>query len=462
MDSESKNMKSRMKGIPNWMVALVDICLVNLSFYLAFTLRFTGQVPDFNIEPFTRMIPWLSILTVTLFGALGLYAPQRNGFMPVIRAVITAAVALTLFGVAIAFWTRGFAFPRTVFAITPPLLLLLLLGWRVLHWRLELWIHGQKKLLVIGYPEEVRQALDKILLLPRGMFEVMKVLDPGNESELSGWLSSVDAVMITGSLNMELKNRVIRESFSRGVEIFVVPDLYEIILTRASLTQVHDTPVVECRDMQLSFYQSFSKRVIDLTIAVILVIFTWPLMLAAAAAIRLTSPGPVLYSQERVGCNGRKFVLYKFRTMVDNAEEISGPVFATEDDDRVTPVGKFMRTTRLDELPQLFNVLKGDLSVVGPRPERPFFVEQFSRNIPEYNLRHLVKPGITGMAQVAGHYATDTRDKLRYDLHYISDYSLLLDLKLLLLTAPTVFNREASRGVRLAKEKKKISPETQS
>ncbi len=461
MNDDNKHLITKMKGIPTWMVAAVDICLVNLSFYLAFTLRFTGQVPDFNIEPFTQMVPWLSILTVILFGALGLYSRQRNGFTPVLRTVITAAAVLTLSGIAIAFWTRGFAFPRTVFAITPLLLLLLLLGWRILHWRLDLWIHGQKKLLVIGHPEEVRQTLDKILMLPRGMFEVVKVLDPAMEQGFSEWLSDVEAVMITGSMNMELKNRVIRESFSRGVEVFVVPDLYEIILTRAYLTQVHDTPVIECRDMQLSFLQAFTKRMVDLLIATVITLVTWPLLVGAYIVVRFSSPGPVVYSQERVGYDGRIFTLYKFRTMVHNAEEKSGPVFATEDDDRVTPVGRFLRAARLDELPQLVNVLKGDLSIVGPRPERPFFVEQFSRDIPEYYLRQLVKPGITGMAQVAGHYATDTRDKLRFDLFYISDYSLFLDLKILLLTIPTLFNRAASRGVKPGEKKQMVNPDVQ-
>jgi lipopolysaccharide/colanic/teichoic acid biosynthesis glycosyltransferase len=133
--------------------------------------------------------------------------------------------------------------------------------------------------------------------------------------------------------------------------------------------------------------------------------------------------------------------------MIAEAEDESGPVFATEEDDRVTAVGRFLRKTRLDELPQLFNVLRGDLSIVGPRPERPFFVKQFSEQMPDYELRHLVKPGITGLAQVAGYYATNTHDKLRYDLYYVTDYSLFLDFRILLLTIPTLFNSEAAKGV---------------
>ncbi len=199
--------------------------------------------------------------------------------------------------------------------------------------------------------------------------------------------------------------------------------------------------------MQATFSQLFIKRVFDLAMAAVMAVPALPLMLLLSILIKSTSPGPVIFSQERVGFRNRIFTLYKLRTMIDHAEDQSGPVFSTEEDDRVTPVGRFLRATRLDELPQIYNVLRGDLSIVGPRPERPYFVQLFQEEMPEYNLRHLVKPGITGLAQVAGHYATNTRDKLRYDLYYVSDYSLLMDFRIVLLTIPTLINREAARGL---------------
>lgn len=443
--------KGKLKGIPVIMVVAVDVALVNLAFYLSFTLRFLGNIPEFNMEPFLKMAPWLSLSAVILLHALDLYSKQLNGFMPILRAVVTAAAGLTLCGMVITFWLRGFAFPRTVFIIALLFQLALLLIWRVLHWRLEMWIHGQKKLLVIGHYEEVKQALDKLLGLPRGMFEIAHVLEPKKWREIPRWISRVDAVMIAGTLDMELKNRIIRYSFDCMKEVFIVPDLYEIILARATFTQVQDTPVLECHLMQLSFPQAFAKRVLDLAVTAVLLTITLPVIILVSAVVRLSSPGPVIYRQERVGLGGKVFTLYKFRTMVDHAEEESGPVFATEDDDRVTPVGRFLRVTRLDELPQLFNVLKGDLSFVGPRPERPYFVDQFTREIPEYALRHLVKPGITGLAQVAGYYSSETKDKLRYDLYYISDHSLLLDLKIILSTIPALFNKSASQGIKVDK-----------
>ena len=224
------------KGIPVIMVVAVDVALVNLAFYLSFTLRFLGNIPEFNMEPFLKMAPWLSLSAVILLHALDLYSKQLNGFMPILRAVVTAAAGLTLCGMVITFWLRGFAFPRTVFIIALLFQLALLLTWRVLHWRLEMWIHGQKKLLVIGHYEEVKQALDKLLGLPRGMFEIAHVLEPKKWREIPRWISRVDAVMIAGTLDMELKNRIIRYSFDCMKEVFIVPDLYEIILARATFT----------------------------------------------------------------------------------------------------------------------------------------------------------------------------------------------------------------------------------
>lgn len=433
--------------IPRWLVGLVDMALVNLGLYFAF-IFVTGELQGFQLESLVILFPLLSLVTVVLFSNLGLYSRQRSGFTPVVRSLITGVIGLTLFSVLFAFWTRAFIFQRGVFLAAPLLQLFLLAGWRLLFWRLELWIHGQKKLLVVGSRQEVEQALEKLMYLPRGIFEVSRVLGPDRVDELKAHLPGVDAVMLAGSIDMDAKNRVIRESFDQNREVFIIPELYEIILTRAMMTQVHDTPVVECRDMQVTFIQQLTKRLFDLAAALVLVVPAIPLCVFFCILIRLTSPGPLIYAQERVGYRNRIFILYKLRTMVVNAEEDSGPVFSTEEDDRVTPVGRFLRVTRLDELPQLYNVLRGDLSIVGPRPERPYFVEKFQQEMPDYYLRHLVKPGITGLAQVAGYYATNTHDKLRYDLYYVADYSLLTDFRIILLTLPTLFNRDAARGLR--------------
>ena len=189
------------------------------------------------------------------------------------------------------------------------------------------------------------------------------------------------------------------------------------------------------------------KRVVDVVVSVVMLLLLWPVMLATAIAVRATSPGPVLFTQERIGQDGRPFVLMKFRSMRADAEKLSGPVWASEDDPRITPWGRFMRKTRLDELPQLFNVLAGSMSLVGPRPERQHFVDQLAARIPYFQLRHIVKPGVTGWAQINYPYGNTEQDalhKLQYDLFYIKNYSVLFDLSILISTIKTVVLRRGT------------------
>ena len=189
------------------------------------------------------------------------------------------------------------------------------------------------------------------------------------------------------------------------------------------------------------------KRLIDIVVALGLIILTSPIMLVTAIMVKTTSNGPILYKQTRITKNNREFNVLKFRTMSTTAEKDSGPVLASANDSRVTKVGKYLRSLRIDELPQFFNVLNGDMSLVGPRPERPFFVKQFKKQNHDYYLRHNVRAGITGYAQVYGKYATDFSSKLNFDLVYIKKYSFVLDLKIMLQTIKILFDKVSSEGV---------------
>ena len=198
----------------------------------------------------------------------------------------------------------------------------------------------------------------------------------------------------------------------------------------------------------LTAEQKILKRMLDIAVSIPAIIILLPLMALTAVAIKADSKGPVIYSQERVGQYGKTFKVYKFRSMKQDAEAKSGPVLAKEGDSRITKVGRFIRATRIDELPQLFNVLKGEMSIVGPRPERPFFVEQFIKEKPEYAYRHNVKPGITGLAQIAGKYNTTAYDKLIYDLIYIQEVSIKTDLIIMLQTLKVLISKESTEGVK--------------
>ena len=211
---------------------------------------------------------------------------------------------------------------------------------------------------------------------------------------------------------------------------------------------VDDIPMQRVTRMLLTAEQRVLKRILDIAVAVTALIILSPVMLITAVMIKLDSKGPVLYSQERVGLYGKIFFVHKFRSMKQDAEAKCGPVLAAEGDPRITKFGRFMRATRLDELPQLFNVLKGEMSIVGPRPERPFFVKQFIAQKPEYDYRHNVKPGITGLAQIAGKYNTSAYDKLIYDLLYIQDVSVKTDLMIMLQTFKVLLTKSSTEGVK--------------
>ena len=228
---------------------------------------------------------------------------------------------------------------------------------------------------------------------------------------------------------------LVEETSREGVDVHVVPDLLQFIALRARLENLDGVPIISLNDVPLRGFNSLLKRTIDVVISGARAGRARHPAADHRALIRRTSPGPVFYTQERMGLDGQAFQVYKFRSMYDGAEDETGPIWARDDDPRCTPVGRWLRRFDLDELPQLWNVLRGDMSIVGPRPERPYFVEQFKHRIPQYMLRHKVKAGITGWAQVNGWRGNTSLEKrIEYDLYYIENWSVGLDLKIMWLT----------------------------
>ncbi len=273
------------------------------------------------------------------------------------------------------------------------------------------------------------------------------------ESFLTGDFKNYNNIFITQSIPPEIKSRIIDEAISDGKTIYFLPSMYDINITKYEMIQFADTPSFRIKRIGLNASQRFFKRAFDIIVSLAGIAVLSPVFAAVAIAVKACDGGRVIYSQERVTRDGRIFRIYKFRTMVENAEKLSGPVLASDNDPRITSVGRFLRATRLDEIPQLINILCGDMSLVGPRPERPKFVEQFRKTIPHYEKRHIVKAGLTGYAQVYSKYNTDIHDKLLYDLLYIREYSFLLDIKLLILTVKTVLTKDAAEGVKTERKK---------
>jgi len=327
--------------------------------------------------------------------------------------------------------------------------LLLIILWRILFSVNIKKLHLSKsRLLIVGCGEIGKNLMTEINAYSELGHEVIGFVDDdiddgesgihvlGKTSDLPDIVekNDIDEIIIASSkANRSDLINLINLCKNIPVILRILPDLYEILIGDVEVEQIAGIPLIEIKSERFAKTKSIMKRIIDIVVSVIIVLVTTPLWLIIAFAIKCQSKGTVLYKQKRVGKNGKEFTLFKFRTMVQGAEK-NGPTFSFHNDPRVTKVGRFLRRCYLDELPQIWNVIKGDMSLVGPRPERPVFVQQFKEECPYYEMRLKVKPGITGLAQIHGYYDTSVANKLRYDVFYINNMSLLLDLKILFLT----------------------------
>lgn len=279
-------------------------------------------------------------------------------------------------------------------------------------------------------------------------FKVTKIVqaDGKTQNEVLQRLNTKDGVVLCG-IDANLQKEIMKYCFDKKMPIFVIPDTAEIILRSATAISLLDMPVLQCNKGELSILDEALKRLFDIVVSSIGIIVLSPLMLLVAVLIKAYDGGCAVYKQERLTINGKKFMVFKFRSMVVSAEEDGVPRLAKQEDGRITPIGRVIRKLRIDELPQLFNVIKGDMSIVGPRPERPEIAAQYEKNIPEFRYRLKIKAGLTGYAQVLGRYNTTPYDKLMWDLMYIEGYSFLLDLRLIMMTIKILFIPESTQGV---------------
>jgi lipopolysaccharide/colanic/teichoic acid biosynthesis glycosyltransferase len=263
--------------------------------------------------------------------------------------------------------------------------------------------------------------------------------------ELIDRLGVQDVLIALGTDDHAYLDEVLRVCDGKPVALKLVPDFYTVIGGMARTEHMYGLPLIEVLPEPIPAWERHTKRILDIVVSAVVLTAGLPLWVAVAALVKLTSQGPAIYRQTRTGRHGRPFTMYKFRTMQDDAERHTGPVWAQKGDSRYTPVGPWLRALRIDEVPQLWNVLKGEMSLVGPRPERPFFVEKLVREIPLYSRRHRIQPGITGLAQVKWRYdqdLEDVRQKLKYDLFYIENMSLRMDFQILLQTIRTTLGRQ--------------------
>lgn len=291
----------------------------------------------------------------------------------------------------------------------------------------------------VQFKEKIKLAKDKYKLCEM-------VSQQENFEEIKRLIHKYNSVMLI-DVNARFREILLSYCYDLNKRMYIIPGPSDIIIKNSLNSQIFDSPVMLCKNRGLSTEQMLIKRVIDIVLSLVGIIITSPFMLIIALAIKLCDRGPVLFTQQRMTEGERIFTLYKFRSMIVDADKDNSNFMAQVNDDRITPVGKVIRRIRVDELPQLFNILKGDMSIVGPRPERLELIEEYAAALPEFMYRHKIKAGLTGLAQVMGKYNTSPKDKLLFDLMYIEEYSILLDIKLMFMTIKILFMPDRAEGV---------------
>jgi Undecaprenyl-phosphate glucose phosphotransferase len=436
----------------------LDLALITGSWLAAYGARFYvfghTDIPPFR-DYALQLVPILVVWGFA-FHAFDLYRPSRLGsYVSEWMAVAKASTLGVLVLIAImTFAFRQYEYSRLVIGMFWMLSIVLVSVARAMFREALRFArrrgYNQRYAVVVGGGEPLAELLRVLRRRPDAGIQVLGVLSDkrdvpergvrwlGGIEEIRSVLTSSDVDIVFVALPHTEYPRlhvVLHEIGDEPVAIHFVPDVFALASLRGGVEQFEGIPFIHLRESPLYGWNLVLKRVLDVSLGSVALILAAPVMLAIGMAIRVTSPGPVLYRQERMGLDGHRFRMLKFRTMHLDAEAATGPVWARPDDPRRTLLGGLLRRWSLDELPQLWNVLRGEMSLVGPRPERPSFVEEFRRNVPRYMLRHKVKAGITGLAQIHGWRGNSSIDKrIEYDIEYIQQWSLALDLKILIQT----------------------------
>lgn len=441
---------------------LADGLVILLAYLLSYMLRFywlgLEKAGNYTIERYFQFLFALLPGCLLIYWLCGLYAPKRSrGFQWELWLLLKANIISGIGFMALLFLFKEIDISRGFLAFFFGCNIVLEGIFRFLLRRgLEYFRRKGKNLkhiLIVGYSRAAEAYVDRILSNPQWGYYIHGILDDrmavgtrykkvsvvGTMDELSEYLKQheYDEIAIAIAIDEYGKlEELVKKCEYSGVHTKFIPDYNHIVPTVPYIEDLEGLPVINIRKVPLSnMVNRVAKRTIDLIGALVcLVLFSIP-MLIVAAAIKATSKGPVIFSQVRVGLHNREFKMYKFRSMVVQEAAKEAGEWTTKNDSRVTGIGRIIRRTSIDELPQLFNVLKGDMSLVGPRPERPKFVEKFKEEIPRYMIKHQVRPGMTGWAQVNGYRGdTSIRKRIEYDVHYIENWSIGLDIKILFLT----------------------------
>ena len=447
----------------NRLHVVIDAFVIALSYILAWLIKFEGpfaanSVKALSFQQYMVLLVGIVPGFLILYYAFNLYTPKRMQGRRLELANITKANTIGVFLVIGALYvlkqldySRAVLFIFYVINIVAETVVRNLIRYVLRDMRKK--GYNQKHVILVGYSRAAEEYIDRVIQNPQWGYTIRGILDDNVEAgttykgiKVIGRIANLmvilpenrlDEIAITLGLNEYYRlEEIVALCEKSGVHTKFIPDYNNIIPTKPYTEDILGLPVINIRHVPLTnTFNAMVKRAMDIVGSIFGIIVASPIMLLACLLIKLTSPGPLIYKQERVGLHNKTFRMYKFRSMEIQPESEEKKAWTTKNDPRVTGIGKLMRRTSIDELPQLFNILKGDMSLVGPRPERPFFVEKFREEIPRYMVKHQVRPGLTGWAQVNGYRGdTSIRKRIEYDLYYIENWTIGFDIKIMFLT----------------------------
>lgn len=415
---------------------------------------------DELVLPFYRRGNWalIGVYGVVLFLFFKVYGGFKVGYLRRTDVMFSQVLAIIWTNVVSYFQLslvlRHFAAMQPLLLLTAEELIVVVL-WTILMQKLYFALYPPRRMIVVYGSKEAAALVLKMSCRVDKYMICESISADADLDTIRDKILQYDGVILQ-ELPAELRNALVKFCFAHKLRAYVVPDIADIILRGAEDIRLFDTPLLLCRNYGLTFEQRAAKRLFDLLFCAVVSVPAILLMVVCAAAVKLCDGGTVFYRQKRLTYGGKEFNVCKFRSMIPDAEADTGAQLADDNDSRITPVGKVLRRFRLDELPQLINILKGDMSVVGPRPERPELCAEYEKTCPEFRFRLCVKAGLTGYAQVTGVYDTSPYDKLRMDLMYIENYSILKDIQIVFMTLKTMlFPNKKSNAALLHTESEK-------
>ncbi len=422
---------------------LVEITLISVVFVYALRGIFASDLRPID-DHATSIIP-IIILTALFLFITGSYAVTSKRSIELILTGSFAILLSDLSALLIMYVYSFIWFDTAAFILTFLMQAAVFSIWVIISRAIYKAFKKPQKAIIVCYDiENADSYIKKIQSYPE-RYEITSIVNY-EDANLYYSICQSEAVFML-DLSSKKREKVAQYCLALNKNIYILPELYEISVQQCALEQVVDIPFFFCKPMTLTLEEKLIKRIFDIIASAVAIIISAPIMLVVAILIKKDDGGSILYKQERITENYRPFKVLKFRTMVENAEEISGATLSTKDDPRITKIGKKLRSLRFDELPQLFNIFIGDMSFVGPRPERDVFIQEYVKEVPEFVYRLNVKAGLTGLAQVRGKYNTTPQDKLKMDLLYINNFTFLNDIKICFLTLKVMFTKESTEGI---------------